>query len=344
MNNDNHWLYTNLPHADRHSILLEYSRKSQRGIEVGPYYSPLTPKAAGWNVLSLDVYNKLELQQRASRDPNIPAPLVANIEDVDLIGPAHRLAELVERAGALGQIDFILSSHNFEHLPNPIGFFQSCARVLKSGGVLSMAIPDKRCCFDYFRPVSTVGELLEAHFEQRDRPSLRQLYDAAALSSRFRGEEGGTGHDLADDPREIVGLRQVEEAYDAWRSSLASVLEDSVYVDCHCWTFTPNSFRLILLDLLWLRLLPLRPLKVYDTQGNEFYVHMTRDDNWLSRPISADDYYSERQRLLHAANSDLAVNALRVNEATGLQPARGLRMHVEAVARARNRVRRLGRA
>ena len=84
----------------------------------------------------------------------------------------------------------MISSHNFEHSPNPIRFLQGCGKVLKPGGVLSMALPDKRACFDYFRPHTTLGQWLEAFFAERERPTPAQVFDQDSLHSRLRaGEE-----------------------------------------------------------------------------------------------------------------------------------------------------------
>ena len=52
--------------------------------------------------------------------------------------------------------------HVLEHLPDPIGFFQSLERVLTRPACF-VRVPDKRVCFDFFKPLSLTGELLDAH-------------------------------------------------------------------------------------------------------------------------------------------------------------------------------------
>jgi len=295
---------------DRVDIIREYARKEARGIEIGPYFAPLVPKAQGWNVLSLDVVDAPTLRNRAAGDPNIPRDAISRIEDVDLLGPADHLKDLVDARQELGKIDFIVSSHNFEHIPNPIGFLTACSEVLRPGGVLSMAIPDKRTCFDYFRPVTTLAAMLEAHVENRERPTAAQLFEMNSLHSRYHTPAGDTiVFSLTDDPIQVVAMQTVEEANAAWKARIARGPDDGTYEDCHCWIFTPASLRLLLLDLRFLGYIELEPIKFYDTSGNEFYIHLRNTHDTPASNLSRSDYYEERQTLLHTVNRESAANA-----------------------------------
>jgi 2-polyprenyl-3-methyl-5-hydroxy-6-metoxy-1,4-benzoquinol methylase len=99
----------------------------------------------------MDVFDTETLRARAAADPNIVSDIAA-IEEVDLVGSATELEQVVSQRCPLSSFDYVVSSHNFEHLPNLIRFLQACARVLKPGGMVCMAIPDHRTCFDFFRP------------------------------------------------------------------------------------------------------------------------------------------------------------------------------------------------
>ena len=44
--------------------------------------------------------------------------------------------------------DFVVANHFLEHCQDPIGTIVNHFRVLKPGGVLFMAVPDKRWSFD----------------------------------------------------------------------------------------------------------------------------------------------------------------------------------------------------
>lgn len=57
--------------------------------------------------------------------------------------------------------DFALSAHVIEHLIDPIGAIAAAARVVKRGGIVMFAIPDKRFTFDEPRPVTPLAHLVE---------------------------------------------------------------------------------------------------------------------------------------------------------------------------------------
>jgi SAM-dependent methyltransferase len=56
--------------------------------------------------------------------------------------------------------DFVIASHLLEHLSQPFLFLQEMVRVTKEGGVIFIALPDRRFTFDLTRPL-----LPFSHFE-----------------------------------------------------------------------------------------------------------------------------------------------------------------------------------
>jgi SAM-dependent methyltransferase len=57
-------------------------------------------------------------------------------------------------------LDFIFSSHVFEHLANPLGHLVHWRSKLKDGGVVLAIVPDMRSCKDYTARTSTLDELV----------------------------------------------------------------------------------------------------------------------------------------------------------------------------------------
>ena len=52
---------------------------------------------------------------------------------------------------------------------------------------MSLAIPHKFRCFDYLRPVSTTGQVLQAHIENRTTHSPGVLFDNVAATISMNG-------------------------------------------------------------------------------------------------------------------------------------------------------------
>lgn len=290
---------------DRREQILKHVDREKKGLEIGPWFAPLATKREGYDCLSLDVFDAQTLREKAEQDPNIPKSSIPLIEEVDILGTATDLEDAIAARREAGTFDYIVSSHNFEHLPNPIKFLKGCEKALKPGGYLSMAVPDKRACFDYFRPISTLGAMIEAYLEKRDRPTLIQLFDHLANHSRYRSDEqelGGFPIDL--DPRKIIPVNTLKTAYDSLLAAFKG--NDDSYHDAHCWVFTPASFHLTMLDLWFLDLSHFSVEEVSQSNGNEFYVHLR---NLGAATLEESDFFRTRRKLLHTMMDKCAYNS-----------------------------------
>ena len=270
-----------------------------RILEIGPYFNPIAPKALGYRATTLDVFSTAELRRKAAVDPNIPREKVSAIEDVDLVGSASDLADLTHvRYGDDWRFDWILSSHNIEHVPNPIRFLQQCAAVLRPEGILRLAIPDKRFCFDHFRPLTDPSELLQAFHENRTQPTVYQVFREESLrSERVRG-------------RRWRPVRRNVSLYREWFGCGGTVPTE--YIDTHCWAFTPESFELTILDLAAFGLVNLVIDAITDTCGHEFFVDLRRPTTALAtRAIDEDEYHAAREWLLRRCIGDWSAFRVR---------------------------------
>ncbi|MFM9849369.1 MAG: methyltransferase domain-containing protein [Hyphomicrobiaceae bacterium] len=285
----------------RERQLLKYVTRTKRGIEVGPYVNPLVPKRQGYDVITMDVFDAEQLRRKASSDPEIPEAVISRIEEVDLVTSAVNIAEAVGNRFPSRQFDYVLSSHNLEHLPDPIRFLQGCEQILAPGGVLSMAIPDHRFCFDYMRPVTVPSEWLEAYFEHRQRPTAAQVFRHRSMESRLSDGTMAWGR-WPHLP--IVPLENVKQAFDDWKAVRDS--DSQEYRDAHCWTFTPESFQLLIADLTHLGLITLTSLEISRSIGCEFYAHLHKPAGTYPRKTKSQ-YYLEREKLFRAARASWAV-------------------------------------
>lgn len=71
-----------------------------------------------------------------------------------------------------GSLDFIFSSHVFEHLANPLGHLQVWQRKLKPGGRIVAVVPDIAGSKDQAAPLSTLAEAAEEQRSNDFSPSI----------------------------------------------------------------------------------------------------------------------------------------------------------------------------
>ncbi|WP_277187173.1 methyltransferase domain-containing protein [Caballeronia sp. BR00000012568055] len=281
---------------DRRDVILKYITKAHLGIEIGPYLWPLTPKRDGYNCLVMDVFDTDALKALATRNGYSAEQQQAQLEAVDLVGSSTHIDEVVAEHHRLGSFDYIVSSHNFEHLPNPIRFLQGCARVLRPGGLISMAMPDRRACYDYFRSLTPLSEWLEAYFEGRRQPSLAQVFDNKWMRCTYdhHGEPYGSFFRGAPPTGITVGAN-LQKDFDEWLEG--NKLQDRDYEDAHCSVFTPASFELLIRDASYLGLIPFEIVEISESPGVDFFAHLRAVANpAVLRPA---DYESIRDALAH---------------------------------------------
>jgi SAM-dependent methyltransferase len=283
--------------------LLAHIDPAKTGIEVAPYFNPAVPKAAYPNVLTLDVFDTATLKERAAADMMIANECIARIEDVDLVGDASSIGSLVSDKGLAGKIGYIVSSHNFEHLPNPIRFLRGCSEVLEPGGVLSMAVPDVRACFDIFRMPTRLVDWLAAYHEYRSQPSPETLFDALSnIAPHVRNGVVATGAALnLANPAEF---RLETDLRDAYATFVQTLDQPGPYRDAHCTVMFPETLELMLRDLRYLGLIDLDIIEVSQTQGIEFFIHLRKPIGEVSA-IDKSEHLAVRQALMERINANL---------------------------------------
>lgn len=196
-----------------------------KGLEIGPRTAPMVAKSEG-PVLYVD-YTSTEALRAAQFDPSIDPAAIA---EVDIVWGERPLAEAVGEP-----LDYVVASHVIEHVPDLIGWLAELRATLKPGGVLGLAVPDRRFTFDRLRRESGLPEMIEAWLLGRRQPSIAQVFDACSgavpvdAGAAWRGE-------LDLDPDAPLA-----QAPDALRLA-RSLLTDPRYLDAHVWVFTPSSF------------------------------------------------------------------------------------------------------
>lgn len=204
-------------------------------LEIGPFDSPML---SGEGVHYFDILNQHELKLRAvehNRNPNTVPEInyVQNKGDLSIIDK---------------KFDLVLSSHCIEHTPDFVKHLAQVSNLLNSGGSYYLIIPDKRYCFDYELPLSTIADLIAAHSESQTKPPLAKLIEHRALLSHNNSiRHWLNDHDMAKHHQEVA--TQVKSATDEFSNF-------DGYIDVHCWRFTPLSLLEVLKTLKALNLMP----------------------------------------------------------------------------------------
>ena len=249
----------------RSDILLAAIDRSGLGLEIGPSHSPIAPRRDGFRVEIIDHANREQLVEKyRAHGVDVDA-----IEEVDFIWDGRGYAELTGRPNGY---DWIIASHVIEHTPDLVGFLRDCEAILRHGGVLSLAVPDKRVCFDRMRAMTSIQAVVDAHLEGRANHTEGRVADYFLNVVALDGRITWVPNDIAG--RSIDALGFVHDTGSA-RKAMATI-RGGVYLDIHAWVFTPSSFRLLLSDLHLLGLTGLREAS-FTPGDTEFFVTLSRD-------------------------------------------------------------------
>jgi SAM-dependent methyltransferase len=246
----------------KEKLLAPIRRDGSLGLEIGPSINPIAPKSEGFAVTTVDWQDQAGLIERY-RKLGVDT---SAIEPVDLVWSGQSYAELT---GKRKHFDWIIASHVIEHVPDLIAFINQCDEVLRDGGVLSLAVPDKRTCFDRFRPISGLGNVIDGHLQGRRRNS------PGTVAEFFMYAATRNGLGVWGDPG--PGTFGFSHTADQARSAMQSLIDADTYVDTHAWCFVPSSFRLLIEDLRALGLIELRETGFFPSEGCEFFVALSRD-------------------------------------------------------------------
>ena len=181
---------------DRRSVAAAYIQG--QGIEIGALHMPLkVPRSA--RVKYVDRFSVDDLRK------HYPELKDKNLVNVDIIDDGERLDTI-----PASSLDFVIANHFIEHCQDPIGAVLGMFKVLQPGGILYLAIPDKRYSFDSQRPVTPLEHVMRDHLEGPEW-SRRQHYEEWVRSvSKATDEE--------DVARQLSALMDMEYSihYHAW--------------------------------------------------------------------------------------------------------------------------------
>ncbi|MER8675114.1 methyltransferase domain-containing protein [Mesorhizobium sp. M0615] len=259
-------------------------------IEIGPFFSPIAPRADGWDTTIVDFQDGDALREMArGHTAEVIRNKVDEIENVDIVWTGQPLDEAALAVRSDG-FDCLIASHVIEHTPDLIRFLQQCSRLLKPDGIISLAVPDMRKCFDLLKSPTSLREILTAYREGRIRHSPEALFEGRCSAAT----RGGKSAWIKGDHSPLGYAHSLEAAWTEYQGDLKGDMSDSrPYVDNHAWFFTPAMFELAIFELNALKLVNFKIAFIEENIGSEFVVQLRRSDT-------------------HAALSNDALNAVRI--------------------------------
>jgi SAM-dependent methyltransferase len=135
--------------AVRRRLAARYLRGS--GLEIGALHEPLEVPAPA----SVRYVDRLSAEDQRRHYPELAGEALV---PVDVVDDGERLATIADAS-----VDFVIANHFLEHCEDPIAAVATFLRVVRSGGIVYLAVPDKRFSFDAGREITTIGHLLEDH-------------------------------------------------------------------------------------------------------------------------------------------------------------------------------------
>ena len=265
---------------DRFAELRRTLDKAMTGLEIGPWYNPIAPRSDGWKTTIVDYQDQEALQEAALRHVSETARTRADeIEEVDIVWSGQPLDELALAKNPEGY-DFVIASHVIEHTPDILGFLQQCSRLLKPDGIISLAVPDMRKCFDVVKMPTAIREVLAAHRERRTRHTPETLFEARSRGAT-RNSAGAWLSGTRTPP--ITLPSSYSDALERYRLDVEAIGKDTPYVDAHAWFFTPASFKLTIFELNEMGLLGYGIASLVESHGSEFIVQMRRSPGKVVR-------------------------------------------------------------
>jgi hypothetical protein len=251
--------------SGRIDLLLEsIDVAASKGLELGPLANPVVRREMG-DVRYLDHVDTDALRSRYEAHVGFDVDAIVPIDYVSGTG------SIGDAVGDDGPFDYVIASHVIEHVPDLVSWLGDIRSVMRDGGVLSLAIPDHRRCFDALRSPTVTADVIHAHLTRATVPSSRQVFDHYSSAVTWNGQIGWE----AEAPfAELVPVHSEAEALERATAVVAS----GEYIDVHCWMFTPSSFTRVFSALQRLQLVPFSLDRCSPTIGGEFFATLRAVD------------------------------------------------------------------
>lgn len=177
-----------------------------KGLEIGALHNPLPlPETA--RARYVDRLDKPGLYE------HYPELRQFDLVPVDVIDDGERLTTIDDESE-----DFVIANHFLEHCEDPLTTLDNLLRVVKPGGSIFMAVPDKRRTFDRDRTITPLEHLLDDRQRGADRSREHHYREWVTLVEPHFGRYGSGA------PESVIAAR------------IAELMTQRYSIHFHCWT------------------------------------------------------------------------------------------------------------
>ena len=180
-----------------------YTLLSGKGIEIGAFGEPAKLPSS----CQVSYFDAIDPKTASARFPEIQN---SELVPVDILGDVDKRD--LRKLTASSQ-DFVIANHVIEHVACPIAMIEDMFYVLRTGGWIAIAAPDKRYTFDKERPLTSYEHLETEYINGVDEVDDEHYLDFLRHVGKHVFEE--PGRDIKGD---IAFARSRREHSHVWDS------------------------------------------------------------------------------------------------------------------------------
>jgi rhamnosyltransferase len=231
--------------------------KNGSGLEIGPLDKPLVSKKDG-QIKYLDYLSRQELiaRHKGSVDPE-------DMVEINYVNsPMNPLSEAIPE-----KFDYVVACDVLGYIPNMIAWLNELHKILKDGGYLYLAVPDRRYTFDIARPATPLSHFLDDYQQNVKTADFDHVFEHIYLKRDIT-----TGDAWNNKVADKINIKRFS-AEDAYQRTIYE-MEPGKYPEVHCHVFTSQDFLNIVNTLIEMKLIDYTVHKFEDVSRpyNEFIL------------------------------------------------------------------------
>ena len=161
-------------------VLIASNFLKGNGIEIGALHNPLPIQWIS-QIENVRYVDRFDVERLRSHYPELNhLPLVP----VDIIDDGETLTKIQD-----GSLDFIIANHMLEHCQNPLGTLRNHLNKIKDGGIIYLAVPDKRYTFDRDRELTSFAHLVRDDQQGSELSKKQHFIEWVTKVSKIDDEE-----------------------------------------------------------------------------------------------------------------------------------------------------------